>query len=180
MLNRPFALNNEFRLTRTVAGSTVSEIGGVWVNSSAVFASWKTVDGSTIEYGVDMVSSTVRANARLEGLEFNGGQPHLKKKYNTEKIICEELPASTSINVIYKPNRQSTGGSSSAGEGWKYATVADRSGTTYSTSLSTEAEFIINEKSKVFEIGVELTPNGSDSPEITALVGYLDDNPAEH
>ena len=180
MLNRPFALNNEFRLTRTAAGSTVSEIGGVWVNSSAVFASWKTVDGSTLEYGIDMASGTTRATARIEGLEFTGGSPHLKKKYNSEKVIFEPLPTGTSLNVIYKPSRQSTGGSSSAGAGWKYAKVADGSGTTYATVDSTEAEFIINEQSKIFEIGIELTPSESYTPEITAMVGYLGEEQSEH
>lgn len=180
MINRPFALNNEFRLTRTVAGSTVAEIGGVWVNSSAVFASWKTVDGSTLEYGVDMVSSTTRTTARIEGLEFTGGSPHLKKKYNTEKVVFEPLPANTSLNVIYKPSRQTTGGSSSAGTGWKYAKIADGTSTTYSTEGSTEAEFIINEQAKVFEVGLELTPSGSDTPEITAMVGYLGNELSEH
>ena len=180
MLNRPFALNHEFRLTRSVAGSTVAEIGAVWVASSAVFASWKTTDGSTTEYGVDMVSSSTRATARFEGLEFTGGQPHLKKTYLSEKVIMEPLPSGTSVNVIYKPSRQTTGGSSSAGAGWKYARVADGTGTTYSTTDSTEAEFIINESSKVFEIGLEITPSGSDTPEVTALVGYLVDEQKTH
>jgi hypothetical protein len=180
MLNRPFALNHEFRMTRQVAGSTITEIGSVWVASSAAYASWKTVDGSTIEYGIDMVSSTTRATARLEGLEFTGGQPHLKKQYKSEKVIMEPLPSGTSVNVIYRSNRQSTGGSSSAGAGWKYAKIADLSSTTYSVTDSTEAEFIINDNSKVYEIGIELTPSGSSTPEITGMVGYIADNKAPH
>lgn len=180
MMNRPFALNHEYRLTRTVAGSTVSELGAVWVASTAVFASWKTTDGSTTEYGIDMVSTSTRATARIEGLEFTGGTPHLRKSYLSEKVVMEPLPSGTSVNVIYKPSRQATGGSSSAGAGWKYARVADGTGTTYSTLDSTEAEFIINESAKVFEIGAEITPSGSNTPEITALVGYLDSETEEH
>ena len=174
MLNRQFALNHEFRLAETVDGNTVDEIGAVWVNSSAAFASYKTEGGSTY-YGIDMVSSSTRANARVEGLEFNGGSPHLRKTYNTEKVVFEPLPSGCSISVIYKPDRQTTGGSSSAGAGWKYADVADGSGTTYSVEGSTEAEFIISNEARVFEVGLELTANGSDSPEVTASVGYLGD-----
>ena len=180
MQNRPFALNLEFRLSPTVAGSTVTEIGGVWVNSSTVYASWKTTDGSTIEYGVDMVSSSTRATARIEGLEFNAGQPHMKKGYISEKITMTKLPASCNVNVIYKPDRQTTGGSSSAGAGWKYADVASGGGTTYSTEGSDEAEFIINNEAKVFELGLELTPNGTDTPEITSRTGYLNDQLKPH
>lgn len=180
MMNRPFALNHEFRLTRQVAGSTVSEIGAVWVSSSAAFASWKTTDGTTVEYGVDMVSTSTRATARIEGLEFTGGKPHTYKTYKNEKVIFEPLPAGTGISVIYKPSRQSTGGSSSAGAGWKYARVADYSGTTYSTTDSTEAEFLINDNAKVFEIGIELTPNVEATPEVTAMVGYIANEQSEH
>lgn len=180
MLNRPFALNNEFRLTRTVAGSTVSEIGGVWIASTAVFTSWKTTDGSTSEYGVDMVSTSTRATARLEGLEFNAGRPHQKKIYQIEKVNMDALPSGTSLSVIYKPDRKTTGGDSSAGAGWRYAKLADGTGTTYSVTDSTEAEFIINERAKIFEVGVELNPSGTSTPDITALVGYIDDSFSEH
>lgn len=179
MMNRPFAFNYEFRLQPTVDGNTVKEIGAVWTSSSAVFASWKVV-GTTTEYGVDMISSSTRATARFEGLEFTGGQPHLKKTYNTEKVIMEPLPAGCSVNVLYRPNRQTTGGDSSAGEGWRYAKVADGTGTTYSVTDSTEAEFIINDNAKVFEIGVEMTPSGTLTPEITAMVGYLGDKLNDH
>ena len=175
MQNRPFSLNLEFRLSPTVAGSTVTEIGGVWVNNDTVFASWKTTDGSTIEYGVDMASSTTRAVARLESLEFDAGQPHMKKNYTSEKIVMKPLPAGCSVNVIYKPDRQETGGSSSAGAGWKFADVSSGGSTTYSVEGSDEAEFIINDEAKVFETGVILTPSGTDTPEITGRVGYLKD-----
>lgn len=179
MLNRPFALNNEFRLSKT-PNSSISEIGAVWVASSAVFASWKTTDGSTIEYGIDMISSSTRATARYEGLEFNGGSPHLKKTYLSEKVIMEPLPAGTSVSVLYKTDRATTGGDSSAGEGWKYAKVAGTGATTYSIENSTEAEFIINSNGKVFEIGCEMNPSTNSTPEITALVGYIGDKPNEH
>jgi len=180
MQNRPFSLNLEFRLSPTVTGSTVTEIGGVWVNSGAVFASWETTDGSTVEYGVDMVSSTTRATARLEGLETDFQQPQLDKTYDTEKLTMGALPAGCSVNVIYKPNRQKTGGSSSAGAGWKFADVASGGGTTYAVEGSNEAEFIINNNAKVYELGVVLNPSGSDTPEIISRVGLLKDETHNH
>lgn len=169
--NRQFALNLEFRLAPTVAGSTVTEIGGVWVNSSTVFASWQTTDGSTIEYGVDMVSSSTRATARLEGLEFDGNQPHMRKTYESEKILMEPLPAGCSLNVIYKKSRE---------DNFRYAMVADGSGTTYSVEGSDEAEFLIGESAKIFEMGLVLNPSGTLTPEITDRVGYIKDNSVKH
>jgi len=179
MLNRPFALNHEFRLAETVDGNTVTEIGGVWTASSATFASYKS-EGSATYYGIDMVSTSTRASARLEGLEFTGGQPHLKKTYFVERVTMLPLPSGCSISVLYKPDRATTGGDSSAGAGWRYALTADGSGTTYSVTDSTEAEFIINENAHVFEIGLELNPSGSDTPEVTSVVGYIKDNLKEH
>jgi hypothetical protein len=179
MMNRPFAMNYEFRPSDVVAGNTVREIGAVWVNSSAAFASYKTV-GSATYYGIDMVSTSTRAVARWEGLEFTGGSPHTKKNYLSEKVVMEPLPSGTSVNVLYKPSRRTTGGSSSAGDGWSYARVADGTGTTYSVTDSTEAEFIINNEAKVFEVAVEITPSGASTPEVTALVGYLGNEQIQH
>ena len=180
MLNRPFALNLEYRIKATVDGSTVSEIGAVWTASNACFASWKTVDGSTTTYGVDMVSTSTRASARYEGLEFTGGSPHLRKTYLTEKVVMEPLPSSTQLSVIYKTERATTGGDSSVGAGWKYATVANGTSTSFSTVDETEAEFSINDSGKVFEIGLELVPSGTSTPEVTAMVGYINEATDEH
>lgn len=171
MQNRPFSLNLEFRLSPTVAGSTITEIGGVWVNSGAVFASWQTTDGSTIEYGVDMVSSTTRATARLEGLETDFEQPASDKTYQGEKITMKDLPSGCSVNVIYKPNRATT---------WIYADVANGEGTTYAVEGSNEAEFIISENAKVFETGVILNPSGSNTPEIISRVGSIKEQTLKH
>ena len=169
MRNRPFALNLEYRLAASNAGSTVTEIGAVWTAHGSLFASWKVVDGSTITYGIDMVSSTTRASARYEGLEFNGGSPQLKKTFQTVKLEMEPLPSSTSLSAIYKSNRGS----------WRYAALASGA-TTYSTAESTECEFIINDNAKVIELGVELTPSGSSTPEVTAIVANIAESSRDH
>ena len=181
---RPMALNQEFRLTRTTAGSSVAEIGSVWVASSAVFASWKTQGLDEVfeatEYGIDMSSTTTRASARYEGLEFTGEYPHLKKHFKSLKTVMEKLPSGTSFSILYKTDRTSAGGDESAGAGWKYANVAGGLTTTYSTTDSTEAEFIINDTGKTFEVAVEMNPSGSSTPEITALVGYFEEETLEY
>lgn len=179
MMNRPFAFNHEFRLSETVDGNTMDEVGAVWVSSSAAFASWQ-VTGSATYYGIDMVSTSTRATARVEGLEFSGGQPHLDKEYRTEKVVMEPLPSGTSISMLYKTDRATTGGDSSAGAGWKYARVASGGATTFTTANATEAEFIINDKGRVFETGLEVNPSGGDTPEVIASVGYIGDKSQEH
>jgi hypothetical protein len=162
MMNRPSAFNLEHRMAKTVAGSTVSEIGAVWNNNNTIFASYKTYDGSTLTYGVDMVSSTTRATARYESLEFNGGSPHLKKSFDTAKIVMEPLPSGCSVQFIYKKDRGS----------WTNAKLPDGS-TSYSVIGGTEAEFVLNTKAKVMEVGVIMTPSGSSTPEVTAIITYI-------
>ena len=180
-INRPFALNHEFRLSETVSGNTISEIGAVWVNSSAAFASYKTA-GSTTYYGIDMVSTSTRASARYEGLEFNGGSPPLKKPYISQKVVMEPLPSGTQLSVIYKQERGTTSESESGsqGTGWRYARVGGGSSTAFTTTDATEAEFTITGDARTYEIGLELEPSGNSTPEVTALIGYLGESVEEH
>jgi len=171
--NRPFALNQQYRLAKTVGGSTISTIGAVAVNNGSLFISWGTTDGSTSDYGVDMVSTTTRATALYEGLEFDAGSPYLSKYVQEVKIVCSPLLSGTSFSVKYKFNKAITGGDSSAGAGWKYAVLADNT-TTFSIANETEAMFTIGGFTKILELGVELNPNGASTPEIHAITAYLD------
>jgi hypothetical protein len=172
MMNRPSAFNLEHRLAATASGSTISEIGSVWTNNGVTYASWKTSESNGDHaYGVDMVSTTTRATAKYEGLEFLGGSPHLKKSFDSAKFVMEKLPSGCSVSYKYKVSRNTD---------WRYANVSGTTGTTYSTTDSTEAEFIVNDKTKTYEVGVELNPSGSSTPEITSIITYISDKPDEH
>ena len=164
MRNRPFSFNYDYRLARTIGGSTISEIGAVWTAHTNFFASWKTVDGSTTEYGVDMLSTSTRASARYEGLEFSAGRSYIKRQYISAKFVMEPLPSGSSVNMIYKTNRGS----------WRYAQLPDGT-STYSIQGSSEADFIINDNGRIMEIGAELTPSAGDeltggTPEIVTII----------
>jgi len=69
------ALNYDYRLSPTVGGSTVTEIGSIETVNGTILATWATTDGSTVEYGVDELSSTTKASAVYEGLEFDNNEP---------------------------------------------------------------------------------------------------------
>jgi hypothetical protein len=178
MLNRPSAFNLEHKLISASTGSTISEIGAVWSSNGATYASWKTAEANgDFAYGVDMLSTTTRATAIYEGLEFSGGIPHLRKVFDSAKIMMEPLPTGCSLSFKYKVSRNTD---------WRYANIAGSAyvsgaiSTTYSVTGSTEAEFIINDKAKVIEVGVELNPSGTLTPEITAIITYIGDKPDEH
>ena len=177
--NRPFALNLPYRMAKTVVGSTLSTISAVTVADGVLMASWGTTDGSTNEYGIDSVSSTTKATALYEGLEFDGNQPHLDKKFDTVKVNFAPLVSGTSISVKFKLDKATTGGDSSAGAGWKYAITGGNS-TSHSVADSTEAIFVVSGAAKIYEVGVELNPSSNDSPQIQSVVTYVSQTPYEY
>ena len=170
MKNRPAALNYPYRLAQTVAGSTISSVGAIAVVNGLILASWGTTDDSVSDYGVDMVSSTTRANAIYEGLEFNGGAPHIKKTFESVKVTTTPLPSGTSYSVKFKLDKETD---------WRYAVLGDGS-TTYSTATSTESEWSVGKTGHIYEVGAELNASGADTPQIQSMVTYISNEQAFH
>jgi hypothetical protein len=168
--NRPQAMNYEYRLAKTVAGSTVTSIGAVAVVNGEVLASWKTTDGSTVDYGVDCVSSTTKASALYEGLEFDGGSPHLTKNFDTIELAMAPLPSGCSVSAKFKMDRESA---------WRYAFLGD-GGTTFSESGATKALFSLGTVGAVYEVGIELNPSVNETPEVTAITTYISEGGQDH
>lgn len=168
--NRTFAFNYDYRLAKTVGGSTVTNIGAITNHNGVIYASWQTTDGSTLEYGVDSSSSTTKATAVYEGLEFDGGRPFWKKMFNSVKLGMAPLPTSCSVSVKFKMDKETD---------WRYAFLGDNT-TTFTTANATEAEFLIHKWGKVMEVGVELNPYLNTTPEILSINTYLDDSGYEH
>ncbi len=168
--NRPFALNYQYRLAKGVAGSLISTIGAIANINGLILASWGTTDESTSDYGIDMVSSTTRASAIYEGLEFDANIPHAKKPFNTVKLVMQPYPTGGSTAVKFKMDNESA---------WRYAVMGDGN-TTFSVAGETEALFSILKPAKTFEVGVELTPGESDTPKINAVITYVDNAQYEY
>lgn len=169
MKNRSEALNYGYRLAKTVGGSTISTIGALTNIDGLLIASWGTTDGSTSDYGVDMVSSTTRANAIYEGLEFDASAPHQKKMIEMVKVITSPLVSGTSYSVKFKTDKESA---------WRYGEAGGA--TTYSIVDSVESEWIVGKQALIYEKGIELTPSGADTPEIQALITYISNEMSEH
>lgn len=168
--NYPAVLNYEYRMAKTVAGSSVTEIGAIGVINGDVFTSWKTADGSTLAYGIDSSSSTTLANAVYEGLEFDGAAPQLTKLIDAIALLMSPLPSGCSVSAKFKFDEESN---------WRYAVLSGES-TTFSTTGETMALFNIVKPGRVYEVGVELTSSGSSSPEIRSLVSYLSKESTEY
>jgi hypothetical protein len=168
--NRPFALNYDYRLSPTAAtGSTITEIGAIEMVNGVLIASWKTTDGSTLEYGIDCASSTTKATAIFESLEFDGGMPHLRKFGQIVKLIMAPMPASCAVSVKAKMDKAAT---------WTALKMGDGT-TSFSVTNATEAEFILPDDGKIYEIQITLTPSANTTPEILDVVVYIADEQEE-
>ena len=170
MKNRPDALNFQYRLAQTVNGSTISTVGAVMVWNGAPVISWGTTDGSVSDYGIDMVSSTTRAAALYEGLEFDAGSPHLKKTIESVKVTTSPLASGTSYSIKFKLDKEAV---------WRYAVLGDGT-TTYSTADSVESDWSIGKPGMIYEAGIELNASGSDTPEIQSITSYISSETEEH
>lgn len=163
--NRSFAMNYEYRLSGTVGGSTISDIGAITTWDDALYASWSLTDGSTVTYGVDQLSTTTRATALYEGLEFTNNEPHMEHWYETIRIKSKPMPSGTSISAKFKLSNGS----------WQYAVMGDGM-TTHAISAgysSTIAEFMVGNNGTPYEVGVEVNPSGTDTPEVEAIITYV-------
>ena len=161
--NRPFALNYSYRLAATVAGSSVSSIGAVTEFNGIPFASWGTTDGSTSDYGIDAVSSTTKASAIYEGLEFDGGNPHLAKTVDTIALLMSPLPSGTSVSAKFKLDKETD---------WRYAVLGDNA-TTFSVTNEIIALFNVGKPGRIYEVGIELNASGASTPSVQAIISYL-------
>lgn len=179
MKNRPHVLDYGYRLAKSVAGSSVGTIGAVAMINGELLTSWVTQDGSTLDYGVDSSSSTTKANAVYEGLEFTNNSPDSTKYIDSVKLITSPMPASTSVAVKYKMNKATAGGDSSANAGFKYA-VTGSGATTFGITDATEAEFKVSQEGRVYEVGVELFPSSNNSPEVLCIVTYFNEQTKNH
>lgn len=168
--NQVYGLNYDYRLSPTVGGSTITEIGSILMTNGELLSSWKVTDGSTITYGVDQASSTTKATAVFEGLEFDNGTPHLKRMYQGVRVSMKPLPSGTSLSIKFKTDYETD---------WRYAVLGDNS-TTFSVSGATDAEFLIGKQGIVYEVGAELNPSGDNSPQITAITTFVSKEANEH
>ena len=168
--NRPVILNQEYRLVSEIAGSTVSKIGAIGSNNGVIYASWKIVDGSTTTYGIDCVSTTTKATAVYESLEFDAGAPYLRKQFRDIHVIMAPLTSGASIAAKVKLDKASS-----------WTTLKTPSGaSSFSTANATEAVFSFSGEGKILEVGITLTPTSNSSPEVLSIITYLEDNFKEY
>lgn len=119
-------------------------------------------------YGVDALSTTVRASGDYESLEWDGGKALCNriKSFLQTKIEMDALPSGCSIALNYKMDRASS---------WTAAKTIDGNAS-FSTTGKTTAIFNINARGKKIELQILLTPSGSSTPVIQSLTTFFNMN----
>jgi len=155
--NRVFALNLDYILSS--GKLTGIEIGAVKMIGSDLLVSWK--DGTT--YGVDVVDSANKANAIYEGLDFDDNAPSVKKTFENIKIVMKPLPIGCSIKAKFRINKKGDWIAAKLGDGTE----------TFNTTNESEAIFNTGEDGEIYEVRIELYPNGNNTPEIISINNYF-------
>ncbi len=135
-------------------GSNNLRIGMVRNYVDTLFISWR--NGST--YGVDRVdnSSAPAATANLESLRFDDGRPQFFKKALFLLATFNELPEGATVTLKYRMDGSDTWIPGDAVVAGSYAV------------LNLEKPFLN------VEFGMDITVNGTTSPEITSLYLFFD------
>ena len=177
--DRSLALNYEYRMSPQAGGSTIVEVGALKSVGGVLLASWETAEvvASANKFGVD-ASSATPAQMLYEGLEFDAGTPYISKKFNTVKLAFARFAGDYSgmtVSVKYRMDKDVS---------WEYA-ITGSGETTYTFSSSTadqpdELVFSIGEPAKIYELGLEIVPNGTVKPILPSVTTYLDDSGQEY
>ena len=143
-------------------------IGALTMYGDKVHVSWQ--DGST--FGVDMVDEANKAEARYEGLVFDGGEPFTQKSYRTIKLVTKKLPKDTSVEVFYRVNEDDQWQTATMQDG---AEIFDKEGKTKAIfSIETGGDEDEPGQGEEYELALNLHPNGNDTPEVKSVTSYFE------
>ena len=163
--NDPIALNLEYipshgKLTGTTIGALLSDDDDLYV-------AWK--DGST--YGIDIIDHSNKAPAVYESMVLNMGKPQLDKLVEIIKIETLALPENCSYTVKWRSS-QVTGNEDA--DGWNQCDTEDGGATTWDEEDTAKSVWKCGAQGETYEIRIELTPNGNNTPEIRSINSYFD------
>lgn len=164
--NDPYALNLEYIPSHGKLANVT--IGALTMYGDKLHVSWQ--DGAT--FGVDMIDDANKAEARYEGMVFDGGEQFTQKSFRTIKLVTKKLPKDTSVEIFCRVNEE---------DEWQKATMQDGS-EFFDKEGKTKAIFSIetgrNEdepgQGEEYEVSVNLHPNGNNTPEIKSITSYFE------
>ncbi|MBI2620661.1 hypothetical protein HYW61_00350 [candidate division WWE3 bacterium] len=164
--NDPYALNLEYTPSHGKFENVL--IGALTMYEDRIYCSWK--DGTT--FGTDVLDPDNKAEARYEGLVFDGGESFTQKGFRQIKVVTKPLPRDCGIEIFFKVNQQTD---------WQKATMQDGS-ELFDHEGRSKAIFSIETggndddpgSGEEYELAMNLHPNGNDTPEIISATTYFE------
>jgi len=165
--NAPLIVNLEYQLD-------CDQISSVKVVGTDILCAYKL--GS--QYGVKMVDTGTYATGVYQSLDLIA--PLGTRRYpiplgrllawSRIDLQCQPLPPGTKIEVWYKIDKTTSGGTNN--DGWLQSNY-DGGGVQFSTSGKQNAVFFVGQKARVMEVQVILIPSGNRTPEIQEINVYF-------
>jgi len=161
--NDPISINLEYIPSH--GKLTGTEIGALCSDGDDIYVGWK--DGT--DYGIDVTDQDNKASAIYESLRLNMSKEQMDKLVSIVKIEMLSLPDGCSVTVKFKSTTLT--GNEDA-DGWNQAEL-EGGDTSVDTAGATEGIFQAGAQGETYEVRVELTPNGNDTPEILSINNYF-------
>jgi hypothetical protein len=169
--NAPLVLNLEYQLT-------CDEITSVKVVGSDILIAYKLGN----QYGVKIVDTANKANAVYQSLDLIA--PLGIRRYpiplgrllewSKVDLQCAPLPTGCKIEVWYKTDKATTGGTNS--DGWYQGNMdlgSTASGLQFQDAGKQNAVFYVGQRGRVVETMLKLFSSGNNSPEVNEVNFYF-------
>lgn len=141
---------------------TGTEIGSIWKDGTDLYVSWK--DNTT--YGIDIIDTANKATAVWESLESDLKRPDMEKVVRHLKLVAKD-PIPTGCTVVPKIK-------ASADSDWVALECED--GNTGMIAGDKKRIFNAENVGEVFAIQLTLNPHLNTTPEIAAVIAYVDND----
>jgi len=137
-----------------------ASIGAIWKDGEDLYVSWK--DGTT--YGIDIIDHSNKASARWESLENDAKRPDMEKVVRILKLVAKDpIPTGCTVKPWIKATRNSD-----------WVELDREDGDAVMNEDESKAVFNAENMGEVFAVALDLTPAGNDTPEISAVLAYID------
>ena len=164
--NDPYALNLEYVPSHGKMEGVY--IGALAVYGDKLFASIQ--DGE--DFWVDTIDPNNKAEARYEGLVFDGGENFTQKGFRHIKLVTKPLPADTSIEIFYKVNQRGDWQKATMQDGAEQFDKAEQSKAIFTIETGGEEDY--PHEGEEYELAMNLHPNGNNTPEVISATTYFE------
>lgn len=165
--NDPISINLEYVPSYDTINNPNAVIGSLLSDDEDLYIGW--YDGTN--YGIDITDQDNKADGVYESMLLNMDKSQMDKLVEYIKAETISLPENTSYAIKWRSS-QTTGNEDA--DGWNTCDTENAGDTDIDTEDSTKGILKCGGQGETFEVRVELTPDGNNTPEIRSINLYFD------